>query len=137
MSIATMNHGKGSLVSFSLIVFLSGCGASFQTGGDVAQGRQAMFRGDNQGALGYFQAAAQTDPSYVYGATLQEGVFSYVGRGQYLTGQYAQARQSLEKDLSQRSGDNLARLYLGLTLARLGERPSGLRAASMVWKRSK
>jgi len=28
------------------LVFLSGCGPSFQTSGDVAQGRQAMFRGD-------------------------------------------------------------------------------------------
>ena len=86
-----------------------------------------MFRGDNQGALGYFQTAAQTDPDYVYGTDLQEGVFSYLGRAQYLNGQYVQARSSLERDLSARPGDNLARLYLGLTLARQGDRQSGLR----------
>jgi tetratricopeptide (TPR) repeat protein len=127
MKIAVMNRVKASLVLLSWIVLLSACGGSVQTGGDVAQGREALFRGDNQGALGYFQNAVQTDPNYVYGATLQEGVFSYLGRAQYLNGQYAQARQSLEKDLSQRSGDNLARLYLGLTLARLNDRPNGLR----------
>ena len=86
-----------------------------------------MFTGNNQAALGSFQAAAQTDPNAVYGAVLTQGVYSYLGRAQYLTGQYAQARQSLEKDLVQRPQDSLSRLYLGLTLARLGDRPSGLK----------
>jgi hypothetical protein len=54
----------------SFLFFLSACGPSFQTGGDVDQGRQAMFRGDNQAALGYFQTGAQTDPAYIYGTEL-------------------------------------------------------------------
>ena len=127
MKTATMKRGKVLLVLFGLVVFLSGCGAGSQSGAYVAQGRQALFAGNNQGALGDFQAAAQADPNYVYGAVLTEGVYSFLGRAQYLTGQYAQARQSLEKDLAQRPGDSLARLYLGLTLARLGDRPSGLK----------
>jgi tetratricopeptide (TPR) repeat protein len=85
-----------------------------------------MFAGNNQAALGYFQAAEQVDPNYIFGTELQEGVLSYLGRAQYLTGNYAQARQTLEKALSQDKDDNVARLYLGLTLARQGERQKGL-----------
>ena len=92
----------------------------------MAQGRQALFRGDYQGALGYFQVAQQADPNSIYGTELREGVLSYLGRAQYLTGDLAQARQTLERSLSQHKGDNLARLYLGLTLARQDDRKSGL-----------
>jgi tetratricopeptide (TPR) repeat protein len=110
---------------FLVTVSLSAC-ASFQSAGDVAQGRQALFEGNNQVALGYFQAAAQADPSYIYGAELQEGTLSFLGRAQYLNGDYAQARSTLEKALSQHKSDNVARLYLGLTLARQGETQKGL-----------
>ena len=51
---------------------------------------------------------------------------SYLGRAQYLTGNYAQARSTLEKALFQHKSDNIARLYLGLTLARQGETQKGL-----------
>jgi tetratricopeptide (TPR) repeat protein len=108
-----------------LSVCLSAC-ASFQGGGDIAHGRQALIEGNNQAALGYFQAADQVDPTYIYGADLQEGVLSYLGRAQYLTGNYPQARQTLEKALSQHQADNIARLYLGLTLARQRETQKGL-----------
>ena len=106
-------------------VLLSAC-ASFQGGGDIAQGRQALIEGNNQAALGYFQAAEQVDPKYIYGTELREGVLSYLGRAQYLTGDYAQARPTLEKAVSQDKSDNIARLYLGLTLARQGETQKGL-----------
>ena len=115
---------------FSLLVFaifISGCGAGFQAGADVAQGRQALFRGDYQGALGYFQSAAQGDPNYVYGTELREGTLSFLGRAQYLTGQLAPAKDTLQKALAQHKSDNNARLYLGLTLGRQGDRQSGLR----------
>jgi len=114
-------------VVLASLILLTGCGASFQTGGDVAQGRQALFRGDYPGALGYFQTAAQTDPNYMYGDVLSEGVYSFVGRAQYLSGQYPQARQNLQKDLAQHPNASLSRLYLGLAGARLNERQSGLK----------
>lgn len=107
-----------------LSLWLSAC-ASFQAAGDIAKGRQALFKGDYQAALGYFQAAEQVDPTYIYGADLREGVFSYVGRAQYLTGNYTQARRTLEKALSQEKGDNVARLYLGLALGRQGDTQKG------------
>jgi tetratricopeptide (TPR) repeat protein len=116
--------------SISLLLtafFFSGCGAGFQAGSDVAQGRQALFRGDYPTALTYFQSATQADPSYIYGTELRQGTLSYLGRAQYLNGQLAPARDTLQKALAQHKSDNLARLYLGLTEAREGDRKSGLR----------
>ena len=113
------------LAGLSLSVLLSAC-ATIRGGGDVDQGRQALFEGNNQAALGYFQAAEQVDPNYIYGTELREGVLSYLGRAQYLTGDYAHARQTLEKALSQHKSDNVARLYLGLTLYRLGDQKTAL-----------
>jgi tetratricopeptide (TPR) repeat protein len=118
--------GTYSLAVLALVILLSGC-ATIQTAGQIQQGRQAMFVGNNQLALGYFQEAAQADPNAVYGATLRMGVFTYLGQAQYLTGNYAQARQSLQKALSMHPGDNVAILYLGLTQARLGDRQEGLK----------
>src|SRR5258705_3632278 len=114
-----------SLAVLLFAVFFSGCGPGFQAGGNVAQGRQAMFRGDYPTALGYFQSAAQTDPTYVYGTELREGVLSYLGRSQYLTGQLPAARATLQQAVTQHKSDNLPRLYLGLTLANEGDRKAG------------
>jgi tetratricopeptide (TPR) repeat protein len=113
------------LAGLSLSVLLSAC-ATIQGGDDVAQGRQALLKGDYQRALGLFQEAEKVDPTYVYGTELQAGVSSYVGRTQYLTGNYAQARQTLEKAVSQDRSDDVARLYLGLTQYRLGDEKAGL-----------
>ena len=118
--------GIYSLAVLALVIFLSGC-ATIQTAGQIQQGREAMFVGNNQTALAYFQEAAQADPNAVYGATLRMGVFTYLGQAQYLTGNYAQARQTLQKALSMHPGDHVARLYLGLTQARLGDRQEGLK----------
>ena len=108
-----------------LVIWLSAC-ASFQAASDISHGRQALIAGNNQAALGYFQAAEQVDPTYIYGTELRQGVLSYLGRAQYLTGNYAQARPTLETALSQNQSDNIARLYLGLTMARQGETQKAL-----------
>jgi tetratricopeptide (TPR) repeat protein len=55
------------------------------------------------------------------------GVFSFLGQAQYLTGNYAQAQETLQKALSMHPGDHVALLYLGLAEARLGNREAGLR----------
>src|SRR4029077_7603369 len=113
------------LTGVSLTILLAGC-ATIEGAGDVDQGRQALLEGNYKRALGLFQDADQVDPKYVYGTELRGGVLSYLGRTQYLTGNYSQARQSLEKALSQHRTDNVARLYLGLTLYRLGDQKAGL-----------
>ena len=119
---------KISLALFSLFVFLAGC-TSLQTGGEVQWGRQALLEGRNEAALGYFYSAAQRDPNYVYttGSSPRQGVWSYVGRSEYLTGRFPQAQQTLERALSANRQADIARLYLGLTLAREGDRQRGLK----------
>jgi tetratricopeptide (TPR) repeat protein len=117
-----------SLALFSLFLFLTGC-TSLQIGGEVQSGRQALLKGNNEAALGYFYSAAQRDPSYFYatGSSPRQGVWSYVGRSEYLTGRFPQARQTLERSLSANKDEDLTRLYLGLTLAREGDRQRGLK----------
>ena len=119
---------RSSLALFSLLVFLAGC-TSVWTGGDVQYGRQALLAGKNELALGYFYSAAQMDPSYIYatGSSPRQSVWSYVGRTEYLTGRVPQARQTLERALSSNREEDIARLYLGLTLAREGDRQQGLK----------
>jgi tetratricopeptide (TPR) repeat protein len=108
------------------VIFLSGC-VNFQAGSNLEAGRKAFLIGNNEAALGYFQQAAQLDPNSVYGVALQQNIWSYVGRCEYATGKLPQARQTLEKALSTSEGQDVARLYLGLTLARSGEREQGLK----------
>ena len=116
----------GSLAILLWSVLLSAC-ATYQAGGYVQSGVQALLAGNNQVALSYFQTAAQQDPNYIYDTQLNLGVLSYLGRAQYLTGNYAQARQTLERALAQNTSDNLAQLYLGLTQARLGDNQAALK----------
>jgi tetratricopeptide (TPR) repeat protein len=119
---------KISLALFSLFVFLAGC-TSLQTGGELQYGRQALLAGNSEAALGYFQSAANRDPNYIYatGSSPKQGVWSYVGRSEYLTGRFPDARKNLERAVSANRQEDIARLYLGLTLAREGDRQRGLK----------
>jgi tetratricopeptide (TPR) repeat protein len=117
-----------SLGFLSLFVFLGAC-TSLQVGGEVQWGRQALLKGDNDTALGYFYSAAQRDPNYIYatGSSPRQSVWSYLGRSEYLTGRLPQARQTLERALASNREEDIARLYLGLTLAREGDLQLGLK----------
>ena len=117
---------KSILMLLSLLISLSAC-TSFYAGGDVAAGRRAMLAGNNEAALAYFQSAAQIDPSYKYGTAFQQGIWSYVGRSEYAVGRLPQARETLEKALTTNRDEDIARLYLGLTYARIGDRQRGLK----------
>jgi len=112
---------------FVVMGFVSAC-ATFQAGSNVESGRLAFSIGNYQMALGDFASAAQIDPNYIYRSDLPGGsVQSYLGRADYATERYPQARQELERALAINKDDNVARLYLGLTLARTGDRENGLR----------
>jgi tetratricopeptide (TPR) repeat protein len=115
------------LAWLSFIFLLPAC-AGFQAAGQVQSGRRALLINNNEEALGYFQQVAQSNPNYIFeGALFREGIWTYVGRTQYATGRLQEARQSLERALSVYNEDYLARLYLGLTLARSGDRSTGLK----------
>jgi len=114
------------LMLLSLLISISAC-TSFYAGGDMAAGRRALLAGNNEAALAYFQSAAQIDPSYKHGTALQQGIWSYVGRSEYAVGRLPQARETLEKALTTNRDEDIARLYLGLTYARIGDRQRGLK----------
>jgi len=104
-------------VTLSISV-LYGC-VAFRVSGDVQSGRQALLTNKDEQALGYFQRAAESDPNYVFiYDTFREGIWTYLGRAQYGVGRLDEARHSLERALSVNQDDSLAKLYLGLTLAR-------------------
>ena len=105
----------------AILSFLYGC-----TSAEMQLGRQALFNNKPDEALVRFQRVTESDPNYV-NTYYQEGVWTYVGRAQYLTGKLPEARQSLERALSLHSDDYFARLYLGLVLARSGDRSEGLK----------
>ncbi len=118
---------KLKVALFSLFALLCGC-ASFQVGTEFGSGREAYLAGNNDTALSYFQSAAQKDPAYsYYGYAFHQSIWSYVGRTEYAIGQLPQARQSLERALSLNQNEEVARLYLGLTLVRSGDRQQGLK----------
>jgi hypothetical protein len=77
---------KALVALFSLSVLVSACTAAFHAKSAVGLGRQELFRGQHQDALESFEVAARSDPGYLFGDDRPEGVFSYLGRAQYLNG---------------------------------------------------
>ncbi|HEV8343832.1 MAG TPA: tetratricopeptide repeat protein [Candidatus Binatia bacterium] len=116
-----------AILCLQLAILLSSC-AAFQVGGDITQGRMELLYGDPKVALTHFQRAAQTDPDYRLNYSIfPEGVWTYVGRAYYATGDLQQARQALGRARREHPEDNLAGVYLGLVLFQNGDRGSGLR----------
>ena len=111
-----------------LCALLSAC-TTMQAGSAFSSGRRALFAGDDEAALGFFQTAAEGDPNFVFatGSSPRQSIWSYVGRAEYLTDRFPQARQSLERALSGDREENIARLYLGLTSIEEGDRQRGLK----------
>src|SRR3990172_11744944 len=108
----------------SLLFFLSACAVETK----VLQGRTALLYGDPDVALASFQSAAESDPGYLYFSVFPQGIWTYVGRANYSAGRYPEARQALERAVSLHQEDSMAKLYLGLSLARSGDRQTGLKA---------
>jgi tetratricopeptide (TPR) repeat protein len=115
-------------ILLALCTFLSAC-TTVQSGSAFQAGRRALIGGDDEAALGFFQTVADSNPNFVFttGSSPRQSIWSYVGRTQYLTDQFPQAHQSLERAISGDREENIARLYLGLTLIQLGDRQGGLK----------
>ena len=121
-----MQQSSGMLLFVFFLSFTAGC-ANFHVAGQVAQGRQALLQQDPKSALAHFRSAAEMDPDfYLNWSLLQQGVWTYVGRAYYATGDLGAARAALEKATSRYSWDNMAKLYLGLVLLRENDRAKGL-----------
>ncbi len=110
---------------FLLMLVLSGC-AALGVSGQFQSGRRALIAGDPETAVSYFSTVADQNPSYVnIIQNYRESIWTYLGRAQYENQRYAEARKSLERALSLDKDDQLARLYLGLTLMRTGDAARG------------
>ena len=127
-----MANDKSKILHFAICtlqfaIFLSGC-AAIQVRGEIQRGRMALLYGNPKAALAHFQRAAELDPNYVTNFTiLKQGVSTYVGRANYAMENFSEARERLEQARSKHQDDNLAKLYLGLVLAKDGDRQRGLR----------
>jgi tetratricopeptide (TPR) repeat protein len=100
------------------LVVIAAC-TSIGTQSEFLAGRQALLRGEPDNALSYFERVARSDSAFVTDSvTPRRSVWTYVGRAQYNSGKYSEARSAFEKALSHLSEDYVARLYLGLTLLR-------------------
>ena len=111
-------------LAFAGLLLAQGC-AGLSVGQDVLAGRNALQSGRSNEAVGYLTRAAAQDPNYTLQYPNSEGVLTILGRAYYETGQDASARATLEKALARDKDDHVARLYLGLTLVRTGERERG------------
>jgi tetratricopeptide (TPR) repeat protein len=110
----------------ALLIFLACAGCQAAT--EVQNARQALLADNYEEALGRFQQVAEKDPQYYYASgPFTESIWTYVGRSQYATGRLPDARRSLERALSIKKDDYVAHLYLGLALARSGDRAAGLK----------
>jgi tetratricopeptide (TPR) repeat protein len=114
-------------LGFVLALFAVAACASFSVSGDVQAGRQALLINNTEQALGYFQRAVERNPNYIFTSdAFRESVWTYLGRAQYRAGRLREARESFQRALAVYPDDFLARLYLGLTLARLENRTAAL-----------
>ena len=94
--------------------------ATLESQSEFLAGRQALIRHDPTTAISYFERVALGDPKFVTkSALLSQSIWTYVGRAQYESGKFVEAKESCEKALSYFSDDQMAKLYLGLSLLRL------------------
>ena len=106
-------------------ILISGC-STYQVGSEIQAGTQDLLIGKSESAVAYFQAAAAQDPSYARDiGYMREGVWTYLGRANYDAGKLPEARQALQRAVGQDDHDYLAKLYLGLALARAENRDLG------------
>jgi tetratricopeptide (TPR) repeat protein len=102
--------------------FISGC-AAFNAGGDMQRGRYALMRGDSKLAAGHFQRASEIDPNLYYRiGPMKEGIWTYLGRAHYDSGDVKLAQTALEQARKRHPDDNFAPMYLGLALSKSGDR---------------
>jgi len=114
-----------SIVSATVLV--AGCSA-YRVGSQFQAGRQDFMVGKSASAIAYFQEAANLDPNYKKDiGYMREGVWTYLGRAEFDAGKLPEARQALERAVARDDRDYFANLYLGLVLAKSGDRDNGVK----------
>lgn len=106
-----------------ILGFLALCLSACVTAGtEIHAGRNDLLYGDPNLAVVRFQRAAEMNPNNLHFSALPQGAWTYVGRAYYAGGKLPEARQALERAVARSDQDSLAKLYLGLVLARDGDR---------------
>jgi tetratricopeptide (TPR) repeat protein len=119
----------GRLIGAIALLWTAAC-ASLESQTDFLTGRRALLRGEPDNALSYFERVARSNATFVSDSiSPRKSIWTYVGRAQYNSGRYTEARSAFEKAVSHLSEDYVARLYLGLTLLR----PSAPRAPTSAF----
>lgn len=125
LRLAKTRRGIFSFLILPFAFYLSGC-ASFEAGSNVQRGRYALLRGDSKVALAHFQRATEIDSNYtMHIGPMKEGVWTYLGRAHYASGDFKSALKALEQARTRHPDDSFAPLYLGLALAKEGDRQRG------------
>ena len=112
----------GDWTLFSLLILAAGC-TSIQTTTEIHKGRMALLSGMPEAAIAHFEQATALGNTRIY-SPLRASAWTYLGRANYEAKKYSAARTTLQRALEINRDDGLARLYLGLTLAREGNHPS-------------
>ena len=106
---------------------MGGCSA-FRAGSQFEAGRQDLLVGKSADAIAHFQGAADLDPNYEKDiGYMREGIWTYLGRANYDAEKLLEARQALERAVARDDRDYFANLYLGLVLAKSGDRDNGVK----------
>ncbi len=113
-------------VSLLVLLLLSSC-ATVQVSKNVHSGRRALKQYEPREALTHFEAAARVDPDYTTRFTLlNTGIWTYVGRAYYETGEKEKALESLKRAKESPDKDYFASIFLGLVMAQNGRRKDGI-----------
>lgn len=100
-----------------LPLLVAGC-LSMTVSREIFGGRAALRTGHPKEAIPYFEEAAKIDPNYLTNFTLlNTGVWTYLGRAYFLSGENEKALAALEKGKAAHSDDYVARIFLGAVLS--------------------
>jgi tetratricopeptide (TPR) repeat protein len=100
------------------LLFVTAC-AALESQSEFLSGRRALLRGEPDNALSSFERVARANPGFVTDSVSpRRSIWTYIGRAHYNSGRYTEAKTAFEKAISQLNDDDIAKLYLGLTLLR-------------------
>ena len=114
------------LLTVLFVVSHAACKKPMTAMTEVHKGRQALMAGKAETALAHFQRATELDRKFIYFSTLPQSAITYTGRALYQLGRFSEARQAFEHATLEFADDSMARLYLGITLVRQGDRERGV-----------
>jgi len=119
------------LFSLLLVIVLLPACASWRVQRDIAAGRSYLRTDQPDRALSGFERAAKVNPEYVTNFTeFPVGVWTYIGRAYYETGDLGKARAALDRSVRVRRNAILGHTYLGLVQINQGQISVGLQTAT-------